>query len=327
MTKDTTPQRPAGEPERTPEACCQHARELAGAGQFQRALQAYAQALQIDPGHDPAWIGQGRLQVLQGDLPTGVQSLREGLQRRLQRPSHRAAPPVLQDFDRPEVTACFWRTLARLAQAGVHAFPTAGTLLGLEREGRLLPHDKDVDLALPLQEQGEAVALLSAWGWQPVRSPLGLCNPVGLWHPVAKLHMDLCALMKDEATGQTMGGFWRRDWPREWWRIVDYPGGMNLRQIAAPAGSVWYPMDPVRILQAFYGEGWRVPDPDFDTTIAGFNMRGFSMLSQCYALYRTYGRWEEGKLSRALATARHAQRKQPDDPLWVDIVAHLAEAV
>ncbi len=70
-----------------------------------------------------------------------------------------------------------------------------------------------------------------------------------------------------------------------------------------------------------------MPDPDFDTVIAAYNQRGFPVITQCYALYRIYSRWQEGQLSKALATTRHSLRKQPDEILLQQVAAHLQAAL
>ena len=52
-----------------------------------------------------------------------------------------------------------------LAEAGATAWVTYGTLLGLVREGRLLPHDNDVDIAvMPVADDAPIRAAMAARG-------------------------------------------------------------------------------------------------------------------------------------------------------------------
>lgn len=291
------------------------------------ARQAYQTAISYDERNDSALAGYARLLAMSGELPQANAYFRQALTLRLERPS--SVIPVLprSDFSRPENIALLWRTLAQLAAAGVHAFATSGTLLGLEREGQLLSFDKDIDLALPVQEMNTAQECMLANGWCYAPNEMRLSNPVAFYHLEERVTVDLIALLREPDSGITISGFWRDDVPQSWWRIVEYPKGLSLRLVEGGAGPYWSLENPHLVLEAFYGPNWRVPDPDFDTVIAAYNQRGFSVITQCYALYRIYGRWQEGQLSKALATTRHSLRKQPDEILLQQVAGHLQAAL
>src|SRR5690606_29758848 len=156
------------------------------------------------------------------------------------------------------------RVLAQLADAGVHAFATSGTLLGLVREGHLLPFDKDLDIGLPFAEMRAAIDVLLRSGWQHARAPKGMVNPVML-HDGQGLSLDLCGFVAEPGSGVALGGFWLKDAPDDWQRITQYPV-MQLRQQRCPSGqSVWAVTDPDAWLASLYGPDWHIPDPDFDT--------------------------------------------------------------
>lgn len=54
----------------------------------------------------------------------------------------------LNVFASGEAEQLLWKTCAELAKQNIKAFPFAGTLLGLVRNGRLLDFDKDLDVAV-----------------------------------------------------------------------------------------------------------------------------------------------------------------------------------
>lgn len=109
------------------------------------------------------------------------------------------APPT-PVFDSVAAQARLWQVLAALAGAGVHAFATSGTLLGLVREGSLLPFDKDLDIGLPFAEMDVATTFLLQNGWQLATTIQGMVNPVML-HDGQGLALDLCGFVAEAGTG------------------------------------------------------------------------------------------------------------------------------
>lgn len=282
-------------------------------------------ALALAPTCAPFLVDIGALCLRRGQLPLAMTHLRRALELRLYQTSQQAEPVVRPAFDTPAHEALLWQTLAELAHAGVHAFAHAGTLLGLEREGRLLPFDKDLDLGLPYAERGVAHACLLASGWKEDIPIFGLINPRSYQHIETGLALDLCFFRVEESTGKTISGFWLDQIPQHWNRITEYPT-LNLVRQKRPSGWVWALAEPHPWLQALYND-WRTPDPDFDTTISAYNQRGFSLLTQCFALLRIFYHWHRGDLKKALATTRHSLRQLPDDTLLQQVHLHLQAAM
>ncbi len=153
--------------------------------------------------------------------------------------------------------------LGALRRAGVEAFPAYGTLLGAVREGKLIGHDSDADLAyvsrlsVPVDVARESYALqrrLADMGYRIRRySGAGF------------------AVLVTEADGSirgldVFGGFFtdgylvvlgeiRLPFREEW---IFPLGTTELEGRTLPA-----PADPERYLAATYGDSWRVPDPAY----------------------------------------------------------------
>lgn len=294
---------------------------LSATGEHALALECYRCALALAP-HDGLSLASagGCLQLL-GDLPAAVQHYRGALQSQCRAPLRMPAPSP-PSFDSAAVEQRLWQVLAQLADAGVHAFATAGTLLGLVREGRLLPFDKDLDIGLPFFQIQAATALLLDSGWQRSSAPPGMVNPVML-DDGQGLSLDLCGYLAETDGGPALGGFWLQDVPADWQRVTQFPA-LHLHRQHRPGGSVWTVTDPQTWLAALYGPDWRIPDPDFDTVISAHNLRGFAVLTQCYAFSRIYEAWLQGRLRKAEALTCQSLRHLPDDALLLQVREQLA---
>lgn len=281
---------------------------------FQRAEPLLAQALKCDPASTSAHLVMGVLRHHQNCLPEALDWYRKALRLRLAKPLSEVVKGPRTDFNKPEVEALVWSTLAALAKAGVHAFAAYGTLLGLTREGTLLPFDKDIDFGLPHCEMARATHCLLSNGWvEPIGSHR-LTNPKAFFHPVKKISLDLSGFVVERQSAQTYTGFWLKDVPREWNRETRYPE-IKLNKGLSPCNQpVWTLEDPQAWLETVYGD-WRTPDAYFDTVIAAKNLCGFSLLTECYAISRIYSHLESGHLRKALALAGHALTHRPDDEL------------
>jgi len=148
-------------------------------------------------------------------------------------------------------------------KAGVPAFICYGTLLGAVRNGRLIGHDNDIDVAYlsehptPVDVVREAYRIERALrdaGWLVRRGSgvrlnvrLRLSDGSSRFIDVFTAHWVEGSLYIPSDTGFPM--------PRE--AIVPLATVELMgRKLPAPA-------DPERLLAATYGEGWRVPDPSF----------------------------------------------------------------
>ena len=307
-----------------PQALVQLGQALDRQQRFAEARSAYETALALDARLSTAWSGLALMALRNGQLTLAVEQFRHALQRLLDQPLPAAVPRSPRTgFDDPRIEAQLWQTLAALARDGIHAFATAGTLLGLVREGRLLPFDKDLDIGLPFAEMAAAVAGLQRRGWIEELRDLRLINPRSFRHRDTGLVVDLCGYLPDPTTDTLIGGFWQQGQPWSVQRVSEFRAPLQLHRIKQAAGWVWTLEDPETWLATLYGPDWRVPDSDFDTVIAAHNLRGFAPLTECYGLMRLIAALHEGRRAKALATTRHCLRHLPEDALLRRVEAAL----
>lgn len=224
-------------------------------------------------------------------------------------------------FDSERIERAMWETLMQLHDDGIQAFPTSGTLLGLTRDGGLLPFDKDWDFGLPWEQMQAAVNCLLRHGWVEYACSYGLSNPRALRQVETGLVLDLCGMTPDQTGERMLGGFWMGAAPLADDRVTVFPM-LDLRKVSRGTGYVWMPVNADAWLQALYGN-WREPDPDFDTVIAAHNLRDFSPLTHCYALLRIATRWQQGQRTKVLSLLRHTRKHLPDDELLLRLEQHV----
>lgn len=288
---------------------------------FDDAEPLISKALEAAPDNPSAHLVYGTLQQKQGALPDAVEHLRQALALKLEQPEkndEKLPTPKKQrdDFDKPETEELMWNTLNQLAMANVHAFTIYGTLLGLVRDGGLIPFDKDIDLGLPHTEMERAVRCLENNGWVEAPNPF-MTNPRAMVHPVKKVTVDLSGFVMDNDSDTSFTGFWltNDDVPDEWNRNTYYPPVILDKDITPAGEPIWSLRHPEDWLVAIYGEGWKEPDPNFDTVIRAKNLCRFSLLTQCYAFSRIYNKWQEGQINKALAFIEGSLAHLPDDEL------------
>ncbi|WP_404375195.1 tetratricopeptide repeat protein [Vreelandella aquamarina] len=249
-------------------------------------------------------------------LPEAVDYYRQSLEEliKLAPPGDKSAADAEETFDVERHEDTLWELLAQLKKAGVQAFPAFGTLLGLVRDGQLLPFDKDVDICIPFNQMPKAGKCLAAHGWKEVKNSFGMVSPRAFTNPQKRLSIDLFALSYDPQEKVAVTGFIMPKIPFDWNYLLKFPG-MDLQVNQRPHGAVWELKDPVPLLESLYGKGWKEPDPYFATFGGEPGLVSFSYLTQCYAYIRLYKYWTKGSFKKMRALVCHMLRHQPGDAL------------
>jgi SAM-dependent methyltransferase len=146
---------------------------------------------------------------------------------------------------------------------GPVVFVTGGTLLGPVREGRLLPHDDDADLAYLSRHTHPADVALESFeigrvlreaGYQVLRLSVGHLQIQFTYGGRPDHYVDVFA-------GFLIDGYWMQHFPVRTPAVRDDvlpPSTVLVEGRPEPATRT-----PEFTLRALFGEGWREPDPSF----------------------------------------------------------------
>lgn len=228
------------------------------------------------------------------------------------RQQEKAAADVVNMFASGRAEQLLWKTCAELASLGIKAFPFAGTLLGIVRNGRLLDYDKDLDIAIWIESLDACCTALETMGWSKVTMGIAYSNYRDYVHSETGITLDVCALQY-RGLKEIAGGFSLPNYSAEHQRVSIFPA-FDLAQRNTEFGDVWFPQQPEKILTAFYGN-WRTPNPNWDTVISAQNLENYTLLVRCYAYYRLLQRWLAGDLAQAWCYTQQIGLKDPDDVL------------
>ncbi|CUH64451.1 LPS biosynthesis protein [Thalassovita autumnalis] len=173
--------------------------------------------------------------------------------------NHGYSGQTFDTMDHSRIWGAVGGHIEALGRMGYRCFLNSGTLLGVVRDGKLIDHDDDVDLALILQADNEADA---AEEWRQLWArlgELGLDGAGGLKSPgIYKLKgQDGCEIDLFPA------------WVKEG-RMYIYPhtyGELSADEVLPLASCKVsgrpMPAEPEKMLAVNYGPEWRQPDPYF----------------------------------------------------------------
>ena len=321
---------------------------LLHAGENQAALDAFQRSLALQPGLLPARrnaclalyaLGrdaeaeallpessdrsQLRGQALRerGELEAATEAYREAI-RLWERAGDSAPAHAWSPFSRDAARRALFEAQDRLDGAGLPFRLWAGTLLGVVRNGDLLDHDKDLDLAMDWDVSREAVVTaLCAGGLFSVPWFQGILPSDRPWHR-SFVHagtgctLDVFFLCPDGDS--YLCGFDHRPIP-----VVSRLTALPQRDCLW-SGRAWrVPDPPEHYLAEIYGPSWRVPDPTYDTVLSNPTRTPESLpVVVCMAYFRLFEALVEGKGRRARALVAQILRRR-EDPFLIDLLSRI----
>lgn len=295
-------------------------------GNLARATPYYHKALEISPQNPNCYLGMGSLNQRKGDLPLAVENYRKAIELQLKQPIVDTELEKKDDFKIKDAEKLLWDTLALFEENGLHVFMAFGSLLGIERNGELLLHDKDVDVGLPFSEMNRAIRFLQHHGWQEVNNSFGYISPRAVVHKETGFSLDLFGFLIDEQSKKALClGAVMPATPKEWNIIWEFDR-IELEKKLTPDGTnkVWALKDPTVWLDTIYGD-WHTPDKNFDTMASAKNLRSFSLMTKCFVYSRIFEQWTKNHIPRALSLTRAALAHEPNDALIKRVLSRLED--
>ena len=208
----------------------------------------------------------GLVYIELGDMRSAMQTFRKGFKVFLANPLPKAAPKAQEFMDQEAGKKGLLAIKKALDELGVPFMIAAGTLLGIYRDGELLPHDKDIDLAIPWSvPRTELINAVQRYGFACHYSQDDIAGEKGKYN-ISLVHV---------ATGSTIDFFFIKP---EGDVIVGgiYKNGKILhtrrtnrgRCQIEYAGQKWQTFgEPDLFLEEIYGKDWRTPQANYNTLI------------------------------------------------------------
>ncbi len=260
------------------DALCYLANAQRELGHLEDALASCHQALELAPEFCEAHTVMGSTLKECGRFDMALQSLRTSLSLLFKKYRNLAHVPPPDAVDRYRCTppinvAAAHATIdalkARLDAASLPWCLFAGSLLGVVRNGDLLPHDKDLDIAMPAAvDRQQLLQLLTNDGAFQLVARIN--------RGVQETHVyDLCLVHRHYGVSVDVF-FLHPDGPAHFLVGPDHPGQPILCRIprfelgqCAWRGGMWpIPVQYEIYLSSIYGNGWHEADPFFDTVIS-----------------------------------------------------------
>jgi len=214
------------------------------------------------------------------------------------------------NFDPLAATAALRELSSLLRNLGINAFPMAGTLLGLVREGAPLASDRDVDVGIlgTARDLPDLAGLIRSHPQLLLRRD---ARPGGRYYAVfwGGIAVDLFLF---ETSGNDHLVYGVSDRPGDiQWKHARF----GLSEASFPAGTWLVPDNPERYLGETYGPDWRHPDPGFASAISSPALFAVDPYARAYyAVARARKALLAG--NRTKATALLSQSPIPVEILW-----------
>ena len=280
-------------------------------GRLDEAVASCQRAIAVNPDFAAAHDNLGIILKDMGRLTESLQAFRQALAA-LTRRTH-IPPPEPKPYMDPEVANQALLALkAALDAEGVPFFLAYGTLLGIVRDGRLLPHDKDMDVGVAWDVPRDELVdkLIQRHGFAAtdpfLQTPEKREWNVSLVHRATDIAIDLF-FFKPEGE-HLLSGVHQLPVPLLWRFSRFTTRGHEF------LGQQWQvPDTPERYLEEIYGSGWRTPDAYFDSLISGHNRNPEALdVALCYAYNRLFDRVHRGEWLKAAGYCRQIQQQRPD---------------
>ena len=225
-----------------------------------------------------------------------------------------AKPAIKGAYDADKALTLLNRTLTSLAARDCVAFAFGGVLLGLVRDGCLLPFDKDLDIVVPLNYFKRVCQLLKADGWKRCWVPVQADNFECFVDAETGITLDVFAYAFDQQHIKIVGGWWPCGLQREQGRLLEFlPFAPEI--VNAADGRYWRIKNPESVLAQLYGEHWRVPDPMFDSTLESPALVNWTSYTRLWASLKLLEAWTLGNEARINRIQQLVRSKDRADPL------------
>jgi len=298
---------------------------LLGMRRYAEAATSYQRALQINPEHHSALNGLGLALLNLGKVEETLHAFRIGMRALCRQYQSGRARPTAKDYmDVADARGALLALKDALDAEGIAFFLVFGTLLGVVRDGDLLPHDKDMDVGLAWDVPRDSLVQgLEKHGFNllPQKFDVAVAHEwnISISHPKLNITIDLFFFKQEAETMVT--GFYHPIHP-VLWRFSNF----GLKTLRYQDREWLVPDPPESFLLDMYGPEWHIPDTGFDGVVSGYCRDKASLdVALVYGYSRLFGRLVQEQWEKAMAYCRQLGAQRPDPFLielesWIDAV-------
>lgn len=289
-------------------------------GNLDQAEDCFKQALGINPSLSDAHHYLGQVFNWKGKLEKSMLSNQRAIKCLLKNPPFPAQPRKTMVVDRARPVLLIIRE--RLNNANIPFFLCSGTLLGIYRDGDLLPYDKDMDIGVPWEVDRDMITkVLTGDGeFETVQNRRNEFDAKQRLIPVVhkKTGIILDMFFFEPAGDYYLCGFHHIPYP-----LLSKPHRFELAPISWQGVEWMVPADCDQYLTDIYGPDWGTPDPHFDTAVSSFCQTSESKTGRlCFGYDRLYMRLRNQQMDKAIGYCRQ-MLKLKHDPFLVDLLTNI----
>lgn len=283
--------------------------------EYQQAAESFQTALSLQPDHESARQHIARVLYLQGKNDEALLRFRELLSQQMDLIRAGKAQPA--QVRPPMQVAMGYKVLQlakqRLEKAGLPFFLSLGTLLGVVRDGDLLPFDKDLDIGTfwEIERQRVVAAMtrdrvFSCSRWDTTQDRDAAWK-LGFQHTTSQISIDIFFHKTDGE--YFLAGFDHLPEP-----FISRPHKFGIGTIDW-RGEAWpVPEDSERYLSDYYGSRWRTPDKNFDTIISSKCQLSETRRSRiAYGYVRLHELFASQRWSKIVSVCEQVLALDPED--------------
>ena len=213
--------------------------------------------------------------------------------------------------------------LTDLKKAGLRCAPIYGTLLGLQRNGKIIPHDKDIDIICDSSIFEEVKLYFYKSGHVLAHADI-FENFISFKHP----HHAICVDVSSAHTTpkKTLLGFTPKGFATTTWKYEDVVESIRFTESTLSGNPIFSIENPTEFLKAVYGDDWEIPMPNYIPFLDS-KASVDSGLRRYYANLQILRRWLNGDIENALRGSKLLSDIDPYDATNLYVQSSLIKTV
>jgi len=293
--------------------------------EFEKAQNSFEQLLKLEPNAMETHYKLGLVSMHRGELALSIGHYHTALEHRVKEiRKQKVFDVVLQEkIDTQKARDALKRLNRVFEKEKIPFILVFGTLLGIMRDDDILPHDKDIDIAIAWDIPREQIIdILLAHNFEIVNN--SYIDKEQQWvisivDNETNITIDIFFIKETE--DNYLMGFYGVPEPLMWEFSKFKPIKHNW------SGYQWLiPDNSERFFQEIYGRDWKTPNTVFDSVVSGKNLSQKSQkLSISYGLNRLIGVMDKNNYKKAIGYCQQLIAVQHNPPIIYEVLSLMQE--